>query len=65
MHHPLDGEIVKIIEPVIWFQYKGDEVCWTGEGYTSISVGGTFQSLEEMDFFWERYWRDTCMVVMV
>ena len=51
--------ITKIIPPVIWFEYKGDEVCWNGEGYTSLTCGGTFQSLEDMDNFWYSYYKDT------
>lgn len=47
--------ITKIATNVIWYEYKGDEICWTGEHYTSISCGGSFKTLEEMDKFWEDY----------
>lgn len=47
--------ITKILPPVIWYTYKGDEICWTGTGYTSLTCGGNFPTLEAMDEFWEGY----------
>lgn len=40
---------------VIWFEYKGDEICWDGKKYISLLSERTFSSLEEMDEFWEDY----------
>lgn len=47
--------VTQIIPPVIWYSYKGDEICWTGEHYTSLTCGGSFKTLEDMDKFWEEY----------
>lgn len=47
--------ITKIIPPVIWYEYKGDEICWNGNGYTSLTCGGNFPTLEDMDRFWKAY----------
>ena len=49
------GEITKILAPVIWYEYKGDEICWDGENYISLLSGGAFKSLEEIDDFWESF----------
>lgn len=48
--------ITQILEPVIWFDYKGDEICWNGNKFISLLCEGEFDSLEEMDKFWEDYW---------
>jgi hypothetical protein len=48
--------ITLILEPVIWFDYKGDEICWNGNKFISLLCEGEFDSLEEMDKFWEDYW---------
>lgn len=47
--------ITQILEPVIWYDYKGDEIAWDGEQYLSICCEGAFPSLDEMDAFWEDY----------
>jgi hypothetical protein len=46
--------ITMIKPPVIWYQYKGDEICWDGTMYHSIMVG-SFKTLEEMDKFWDAF----------
>lgn len=51
-----DGTITEILNNVIWFTYKGDEIAWTGHGYVSLACEGSFNSLEEMDKFWEDYY---------
>ena len=50
--------ITKITPPVIWYEYKGDEICWTGEKYLSLMCLGSFNSLEELDEFWEEFARE-------
>lgn len=50
--------ITQILEPVIWYEYKGDEICWNGELYISVGCGGGFPSIEEMDSFWEDYFKE-------
>ena len=48
--------ITKIIEPVIWYEYKGDEICWDGEKYLSLlCCARLFDTLEDMDNFWREY----------
>lgn len=50
--------ITLIQEPVIWFSYNGDEVCWNGTDYISLLSGGAFSSLDDVDEFWKDYERD-------
>ncbi len=50
--------ITLISEPVIWFEYKGDEVCWNGKKYMSLCCMGLFDSLEDMDRFWKDYFNE-------
>lgn len=47
--------IIDINNEVIWFSYKGDEICWNGKKYVSLLCEGEFDSLEEMDGFWVDY----------
>lgn len=51
--------ITQIIPPVIWYNYKGDEICWNGKQYISLLCEGEFNSLEEMDEFWISYFEDS------
>lgn len=44
--------ITQIINNVIWYEYKGDEICWNGHMYTSLCCEGSFKTLKEMDDFW-------------
>ena len=50
--------ITMILNGVIWYTYKGDEICWNGKKYISLICEGEFDSLEEMDQFWNEYWYD-------
>lgn len=50
--------ITLILPPVIWYEYKGDEVCWDGKQYISLLFEGGFDSLEELDEFWEKFARE-------
>lgn len=50
--------ITLILEPVIWYTYKGDEICWNGYEYISLCTEGGFYSLEAMDRFWEEYLKE-------
>lgn len=50
--------ITKIAPPVIWFEYEGDEVGWNGKQYISLMCLGSFNSLEELDEFWEDFARE-------
>lgn len=50
--------ITCILAPVIWYDYKGDEVCWNGKEYVSLLSEGGFDSLEELDEFWEDYFEE-------
>ena len=50
-----DGRITQIIKPVIWYEYKGDEICWNGKKFVSLLCEGEFDSLNDMDVFWEEY----------
>lgn len=47
--------ITLILKPLIWYDYKGDEIAWNGEGYLSLGCEGFFKTLEDMDRFWEEY----------
>jgi hypothetical protein len=47
--------ITKIYNNLIWFEYKDDEVAWDGKKYLSICSCGEFDSLEDLDLFWEDY----------
>ena len=47
--------ITQICNGNIWYEYKGDEICWNGKKYISLLCEGEFDSLEEMDQFWEDY----------
>lgn len=49
--------ITCILAPVIWYDYKGDEICWNGEQYVSLGCEGGFNSLELLDEFWEDYFK--------
>jgi hypothetical protein len=49
--------ITLILPPVIWYEYKGDEICWNGKKYISLCCEGEFSTLEEMDDFWEWWWK--------
>lgn len=40
---------------MIWYSYNGDEICWNGAQYISLLCEGGFNTLEEMDRFWEDY----------
>lgn len=45
--------ITLILPPVIWYEYKGDEICWNGTKYYSMLSHGYFDTLKDMDAFWE------------
>ena len=47
--------ITRIYNGLVWFEYKGDEITWNGKKYLSLSCCGEFDSLEDMDAFWEDY----------
>jgi hypothetical protein len=47
--------ITEIGNNVIWYEYKGDEIAWNGEKYLSMGCCGSFDTLEDMDNFWEDY----------
>lgn len=47
--------ITMILNNLIWFTYKGDEVAWTGKKYISLLCEGEFDSLDELDQFWKDY----------
>lgn len=44
-----------IFSDMIWYEYKGDEIAWTGSVYYSLLTGGSFMTLEEMDEFWKQF----------
>jgi hypothetical protein len=50
--------ITQISRGVIWYTYKGDEICWNGKKYISLLCEGEFSSLEELDKFWEDYFEE-------
>lgn len=45
--------ITQIFDNLIWYEYKGDEIAWTGSVYYSLMTCGSFMTLKEMDDFWE------------
>lgn len=47
-----------IFDNKIWYEYKGDEIAWTGSVYYSLLSGGSFMTLQEMDDFWSNYYID-------
>jgi hypothetical protein len=47
--------ITQICNNVIWYDYKGDEICWNGKEYVSLLSCGAFKTLEDMDTFWKEY----------
>jgi hypothetical protein len=49
--------ITSILNNMIWFEYKGDEVAWNGEKYLSLGFEGYFDTLEQLDKFWEDYFK--------
>lgn len=56
---PKDGTITEIDlkNGVIWYAYKGDEIAWNGTCYLSKCSLGTFKTLDDMDNFWENYFK--------
>lgn len=42
---------------LIWYEYKSDEIAWDGKKYLSLLCDGAFDTLEEVDEFWEEYWK--------
>jgi len=47
--------ITMIKNNLIWYEYKGDEIAWNGKQYLSLLVGAGFDTLKEMDLFWEEF----------
>ena len=47
--------ITRIDNGLIWYDYKGDEIAWTGSVYYSLLACGSFMTLQEMDDFWKSY----------
>ncbi|MFZ2992586.1 MAG: hypothetical protein WA061_02610 [Microgenomates group bacterium] len=47
--------ITLIQNGLIWYDYKGDEIAWNGKQYFSVCADGGFDTIEEMDKFWEDY----------
>ena len=52
--------ITQIFNEMIWYEYKGDEIAWTGSVYYSLLSGGSFMTLQEMDEFRKSY-EETCI----
>jgi hypothetical protein len=52
----MSGKITQISDKLIWYEYKGDEIAWTGDHYLSIGCLDEFPTLEAMDEFWEEYY---------
>jgi len=50
--------ITDIGKDIIWFEYKGDELAWNGKVYLSLVSLGEFKTLEEVDLFWEGYFKE-------
>jgi len=50
--------ITCILNDLIWYDYKGDEIAWNGKQYISLCCEGVFDTLGEMDRFWEDYFHD-------
>ena len=42
---------------VIWYSYKGDEICWNGKQYISLLSEGCFDTLGDLDEFWSSYFK--------
>lgn len=49
--------ITLILNEMIWFEHKGDEVAWNGKKYLSLGFEGCFDTLEQLDKFWEDYFK--------
>lgn len=49
--------ITQITNDLIWYEYNGDEIAWNGSQYISLLTCGEFDTLEQMDEFWEDYWK--------
>ena len=49
--------ITYIGKNVIWSEYKGDEIAWNGKQYVSLLSEGYFDTLEDVDKFWEDYFQ--------
>lgn len=47
--------ITQICDSVIWYTYKGDEIAWDGKQYISLLSEGCFDTLEDLDKFWEDF----------
>jgi hypothetical protein len=47
--------ITQILNGVIWYSYKGDEIAWNGYRYISLLCEGEFDTLNDLDLFWEDY----------
>ena len=47
--------ITLIFNDMVWYNYKGDEIAWTGSVYYSLLSGGSFMTLQEMDEFWKDF----------
>ena len=50
--------ITQIFDDLIWYDYKGDEIAWTGSVYYSLLTNGSFMTLQEMDEFWKDFEKD-------
>ena len=50
--------ITMIFNDMVWYEYKGDEIAWTGSTYYSLLSGGYFMTLQEMDEFWKQFEKD-------
>lgn len=51
--------ITSILNNIVWYDYKGDEIGWNGNNYLSLGCCGTFKTLKEMDDFWEGYFKES------
>lgn len=47
--------ITEIGNSVIWYEHDGDEIAWNGKQYLSMGCQGAFDTLEDLDKFWEEY----------
>lgn len=47
--------ITLIHNDLIWYTYKGDEIAWNGKQYLSLGAEDAFDTLEEIDKFWDEY----------
>jgi len=50
--------ITQIFDGLIWYDYKGDEIAWTGSVYYSLLTNGSFMTIQEMDEFWKQFEKD-------